>query len=343
MSDDLLRDTVSGLLAERCPSEEVDRAAAGDGMSAPVWAALEETGLTLLPVSEGNGGGGAGLTEVATVLSAAGYAAAPVPLVETALLAGWALDACGLAVPPGPLTAAGPVHFARTDGGWRLRGRLPRVPWASVADRVVLVGDGRLALVEGAALQVRSGRNVAGEPRDDLDVDLALAAGEVAEAPPGVDAAGLWLRGALGRALLIAGAARRALDSSVRYAGEREQFGRPIARFQAVQQHLAEMAGEVAAAGVAAQAAAAAAALDPVAVAVAKQQASAAAGVVARLAHQVHGAIGFTAEHVLRQATTRLWAWRDEFGNEGQWAATLGEQARSQGADGLWPWLTSVG
>jgi len=59
----------------------------------------------------------------------------------------------------------------------------------------------------------------------------------------------------------------------------------------------------------------------------------------AAIAHQTHGAIGFTAEHILHRYTNRLWAWRDEFGNEAQWAVRLGEHVAAHGADGLWPML----
>ena len=64
--------------------------------------------------------------------------------------------------------------------------------------------------------------------------------------------------------------------------------------------------------------------------------------VVARLAHQVHGAIGFTQEHKLHHLTRRLWAWRDEAGSELHWSRVLGTELLARGADGLWPALTRV-
>lgn len=100
------------------------------------------------------------------------------------------------------------------------------------------------------------------------------------------------------------------------YAGQREQFGRPIGRFQAIQQQVALMAAEVAT--------------------------SRAAAVIARIAHQVHGALGFTLEHPLRLATTRLWSWRDECGNEAAWQAEIGRAALDAGSDGLWPLVTGT-
>ena len=150
------------------------------------------------------------------------------------------------------------------------------------------------------------------------------------------------------RSLLIAGAAQRALDLTVTYVQEREQFGRPLARFPTVQQELARMAGEVALIAAATQAAvateqaagAATPARDAVsAVLAAKAQASHGAGIVAAIAHQLHGAIGTTEEHRLRLTTTRLWSWRDEDGPASACFAELGRAALRAGAGGLWPWL----
>ena len=130
------------------------------------------------------------------------------------------------------------------------------------------------------------------------------------------------------------------LDMTVGYAGNRVQFGRPLARFQAIQHHLAEMAGEAAATGAAVDAAAQAP--NTFAFGAAKARASQAAGTVARLAHQVHGAIGYTAEHDLHVWTKRLWAWRDECGNEAHWWQVLGAEAARRGGAALWPTMVAA-
>ena len=136
------------------------------------------------------------------------------------------------------------------------------------------------------------------------------------------------------------------------YVNEREQFGRPLARFPAVQQEVARMAGEVALITAATQAAVAAGPVagGPVAggggalsaVLAAKAQASHGAGTVAAIAHQLHGAIGTTQEHRLRLTTTRLWSWRDEDGRAADCFAELGRAALGAAGHGggLWPWLT---
>jgi acyl-CoA dehydrogenase len=66
-----------------------------------------------------------------------------------------------------------------------------------------------------------------------------------------------------------------------------------------------------------------------------------AAGLGAGIAHQVHGAIGFTYEHSLHFSTRRLWSWRAEFGSESRWAQALGRDAAARGAEQLWADLTA--
>jgi acyl-CoA dehydrogenase len=309
------------------------------GFDTKLWKTLEETGLARLTLPTEVGGSGASFADAAVVLAAAGAHAARVPLVETDLQAGWLLSSAGIPIPDGPLTlATGDLDHSES----RATGTLRRVPWARSARVVLLAGD-RVLLLDPAGPAVVDGANLAEEPRDTVTVDGAVTVASVG------DHAGreLRLRGALGRACLIAGAARAALAASVRYAGERVQFGRPIGRQQAVQQYLALAAAEVAAAGAAADAAARAADAAGVAgawfaIASAKARASQAAGEVARIAHQVHGAIGFTREHHLRLVTTRLWAWRDEDGSEAEWNDEVGAAALEAGRDGLWPMITGT-
>ena len=313
------------------------------GFDAGLWATLEETGLARLTLPAAAGGSEGTFADAAVVLAAAGAHAARVPLVETDLLAGWVLHAAGVELPDGPLTA---VAAELDVDGTAVRGQLRRVPWARSVAGVAVVTRQHVVLVAPDSLTITDGSNLAEEPRDTVAVDGTAAA--VAPVPAGAGEE-LRLRAALGRAQLLAGAARGALAASVRYAGERVQFGRPIGRFQAVQQQLALAAAEVAAASAAASAAARAATAEGVtsqparfAIAAAKARTGEAAGAVARIAHQVHGAIGFTREHDLRLTTTRLWAWRDEDGSDAEWNAELGATVLAAGPEGLWPLVTGA-
>jgi acyl-CoA dehydrogenase len=351
----------------------VAAATAGSGWDAGLWQALEETGLTLAGSPEEVGGSGGDLSAAADIAVAAGAAAAPVPLAET-LAAGMLLGRAGLAIPSGPLTvavASGPDAALGSGAGLRSAAGLRRVPYGRLATTVAAGSAGSgwdsdwLAVIapagRGETGRGGTGRNLAGEPRDEV---IFGGDAEVHDVPAGTaDYARRLLR--LFRSLLIAGAAQRALDLTVTYVQEREQFGRPLARFPTVQQELARMAGEVALISAATQAAVAAEDLTAggladagqpgagegvSAVVAAKAQASNGAGVVAAIAHQLHGAIGTTEEHRLRLTTTRLWSWRDEDGSEAECFAELGRAALAAatragtgagaGAGGLWPWLS---
>jgi len=151
--------------------------------------------------------------------------------------------------------------------------------------------------------------------------------------------------GATLRAAQMAGAMRRVLALCVDYANIRNQFGRPIAKFQAIQHMIALIASETAAAEAAAGLAlrAADASAFDVAPGAAKVRAAMAASKVAALAHAVHGAIGVTDEYALHYLTRRLWQWRDEFGSERTWSERLGQAAVAAGATGLWDLVVTAG
>lgn len=355
----MLVESATRLFADHVDHKMLE-AAKRDGWSEALWQVLERAELPRVSIPEEAGGAGGTLCDAAAVLRVAGRFAAPVPLAETGMLAGWMLAGSGLAVPRGPL-AAGParddIAAARKQGNkWIVSGKLARVPWARVASRLVLlVHDGErdlVASVDPARCAITPGRNLAGEPRDDVVLDdVALPCSDIAPAGAGIGRGALRQRGALARAIMMAGALERALELSVQYAQQRVQFGRKIGQFQAIQQELARFGGEVAAAVAAAMSAAGVlerhtaegcengqAAL---AVAAAKIRTAQAAHEGALIAHQVHGAIGVTDEYVLHHSTLRLWAWREEYGNEVEWATMLGSAMQASGADELWPALTT--
>ena len=345
--------------AERLFGGHIDKAllhAAGEGrFPQALWDEVTEAGFTAALLPEEAGGFGATVTEAMRILQISASFNAPLPLAET-MLAGWLLAKAGLPLPDGILTLA-PVRkadsltLAREGDGWRLSGTAQRVPWGRDAATAVVLVDGSdgamLASVPAMGLATHLDVNLAGEPRDTLSFDLVLPPDAVAPAPMTAEA--LRAAGAALRTVQLAGALSRALSVTVGYVQTRVQFGRPIGKFQAIQHNLAIMAGQSAAAIAAADMATEAldeglrtGKLPMLTVAAAKARAGEAASVAAGLAHQSHGAIGFTQEYELHYATRRLWSWRDEFGNEAEWNGMVGCAALRAGADGLWPLLTNV-
>jgi acyl-CoA dehydrogenase len=355
MSETALVEQLTADVLERyCPLDAV--AAAADGWPRELWDALESTGLTRVGVSEANGGAGGGWPQAAAVLRVAAQHAAPVPIAETTVLGGWALDAAGVEIPAGPLAFASEgLELEARASDLVLNGRVARVGWAHEASAIVAVVSHPeqtvVAAIPPGVCRIERSRNLAREPRDTVlfeEIDLGRVAYGNIDAPSSGRA-----RGALARAVQIAGALDRTLELTAEYVSVRRQFGRPIVEFQAVQQELALLAGEAAAASAAAEGAvAAAAAADGTVlnatetaavlkIAAAKIRTGAAAAEGARIAHQLHGAIGVTYEHQLHHFTSRLWSWRDEFGSEREWSIVLGRGLAKTGGAGLWAWLTS--
>jgi acyl-CoA dehydrogenase len=344
---DMLVETAGRLFQDYC-TPELLKASNEGALSLNLWSALSDAGFTKALVSEQAGGAGVGLPDGLALLIEAGRFSVPAPLAET-MIASWLLDRAGFPVPDGALTFAGPaaeqsVTAVREGETYRLTGKLARVPWADDAVGLVVLaseGDNRvIAYVPREAYRVTASHNLAGEPRD----DVAFMSASVRADRSDLGAEDWCALGAIARAAQMAGAMQRLLASSVQYAQDRVQFGRPIGKFQAVQQSLAALAGQAAAATAAANGAIEAAAHDlhsPL-IAAAKIRCGEAAGVGAAIAHQVHGAIGFTQEHSLHYSTRRLWSWRDEFGNEAEWSRRLGARAAQAGADQLWTMITAA-
>lgn len=348
---DLIADSVERLFAGRVTRAHRDAAATG-AFDPALWAQVVEAGLPRMLCPESAGGLGLKLSDAWPVLHGVGHAQLPLPLPETVLaaklLAEAGLDDPGLHDSPLTLLEQGrcPGLRWRADGNTvRLSGEARRVPWARHARAAaVALDDGRVARLDLASrpgLSLEPHADLAGLPADTLRLDDCAAV--VGSAPAWREP--VWTLGAAARAAAMAGALEWALAQSVRYAGERVQFGRPIGANQAIQQQLALMAGDAAAARMAAQVALADLDADATAgwfsTAVAKLRCGEAATRGTGIAHQVHGAIGFTQEHALHHATRRLWAWRADFGTDAEWAAELGRAAIAAGSAGFWSGLTA--
>ena len=309
----MLADTAERLFTAH--AEDIDRAAHEGVWPAAAWAAIEESGLPLALVPEAQGGFGVPPREALALIRQSGRYALALPLAET-MMGNAALAAAGLSL------AEGPVGLADSKNA--------RVPWGRHAGTIVLGDDTGVQRHVGLKVSAE-GTNMAGHPRDQMTVP-ARQVGSAGTAP----VLGL---GALARALQMAGALERVLEMTVEHVSSRVQFGRPLAKFQAIQQELSRMAGEAAASGVIAEAPFAAldAGQNPEwQIAAAKARTSEAAGVGATVGHQTHGAIGFTYEHSLHFATRRLWSWRSEFGGARFWSRRLGERAVGRGVENFW-------
>jgi acyl-CoA dehydrogenase len=350
-SENIVVETAEKIFADLADAQTVNRDNKGE-WKAPLWRALTEAGLPLSWVSEDCGGSGASLAEGFGVLGAAGRFAIAVPLAET-MLAGWLLAQAKISSPDGEMTVApaSPKDRITLDADGSLSGRARGVPFAKAAKHIAVLASGAsgysIALVDAARLRIETGLNLGGDHSDTVTFDHVQPIA-TKPAPKGFDQNTLMLMGGVARSLQIAGALESMLEISVRYSNERVAFEKKISKFQAVQHNLARLAGESAAALAAATSAADAIAnaksfddavfLEAMS---AKIRCSEAAEKGGGIAHQVHGAIGFTIEHILHRYSLRALAWRDDFGSESYWAVELGRLVAARGADELWPLVAS--
>jgi alkylation response protein AidB-like acyl-CoA dehydrogenase len=313
----MLLDTAEKIFADHCDKPLLDSAEQGvfpDSLKGLIL----DGGFQQLAMT----GSGVELPDALAVLRVAGRFALPLPLAEMLLANRW---------------LGSDAHFASVGLGDA--SGASGVPWGRAVETVIAIGISGEAFVL-TDLTVTPGTSLAGEPRD------RVLAGSARPLELDEDAYALL---ALSRAVLMAGGLERALSLSLEYVNEREQFGRPISKFQAIQHHMAVMAAETAAAIRAADAGLAGIGSPRMLeeVAAAKARVGEAVGVVAELAHQVHGAMGYTHEHQLHHTTRRLWAWRDEYGTERVWQERLGRmlagRVAADGDDSLWAFIASRG
>lgn len=303
-----------------------------------LWDELENVGLTTLEED------GLAFSDALAVLQVAGYYAVPGPLAESFLVSKFLTDA-GLAVPAERvslgITLPEEVQATETRSVLDVTGVCTNVPWGRQADALVLVipaGDKTFVGVYGKdEVKVTTHSNLAGEPSDVVGLQNASTS-NYGILPYSYDHA--IALAALTRVMLAAGAFERMLELTVQYVKERSQFGRPLAKFQAIQQKIAEIASQ--AAEVRAIANRAMDSLQSGAdlikyVALAKVLLAQAGPIATAHAHQAHGAMGFTEEYALHHFTRRIWMYRHEYGNELYWSKSLDSQL--SGTD-LWTFIT---
>lgn len=340
----------AGRLLDDAVTPELLNAAEGGSLARDLWQVLSEAGVTNAVASESRGGSGADLGDALALVREGGRVSLPLPLAE-ALEAELLLASAGLPPRQGILTVAtvlpsDTIQLRRSAGVWRLGGTLCRVPWGRHADGIVAIAasdEGFRTVVAPGTSRIRPGQNWAQEPRDDVIYEGEEILAEAVGAPlAGYCPDDLRLLGALFRTFAMLGALDRVLDLTLDFAKTRVQFGRVIGKFQAVQQEIAVLASQVAAAAAAGEAAAGACdrGLAPFEIAAAKVRAGESAQLACGIAHRVHAAMGFSHEYPLHRSTRRLWSWQEEFGSSEEWAAWIGAQVCAAGGGALWPMLT---
>lgn len=329
-------DLVDRLFADKA-GHDVVLAAENAPLSKTLWDAVAGPGLPWIGIDEAAGGSGGSLTDVVTLLTAAGRHAVPLPLLEHHL-ALWLVTVSGGRVEgTGAWTVAPPTGACPAAGlaltGTTVTGTLRDVAWGRSAECVVallVTDDGTKALMlDPADATITHGHDIAGQPRDVLTFEEVPV--DILPCPVTVDE--LAQRGAVLRAAQMAGAMTAVHGLTQRYTAEREQFGRPIGKFQSVRTHLVHLAQMAVMTQVSVDRAAAA--LEAAhgsasgrdasfAAYAAKLLADQNAAVSIKAGHQAHGAIGMTREYALQDYTRRLNAWRGDWGTEHALADRIG-------------------
>lgn len=345
--DPLVTDTADRLFSQVCDHESIQNAEA-NGQASEIWQAFADTGFPWISISEDSGGSGGTLLDALEVLRLVGYHAAPIPAAETGILGGWLLSNAGLELPSGIVTVlpngSQEITVERAGDDLTINGRGLRIPWARVAETIAvpieLDGQTFVAAINASECQVSPMTNMAGEPRDTVHFeDIKVFA---APLPSEITLEAFRFRGALSRVALMAGAIEKMSQLTVSYTNDRVQFGRPVAKFQAVQQHLVWGAQDAALARMAAESAGREANRGDALfeIAAAKLIANQAAARATKACHQAHGAMGMTQEYPLHHLSRRLWSWRKEYGGDAEWSSWLGRLVVAQEADGLYPLIT---
>ncbi|CAA0103033.1 putative acyl-CoA dehydrogenase fadE25 [Halioglobus japonicus] len=358
----LLIDMVRKLCLELSDTQtQSDSTTGGSTSFTQQWQKVEDFGLPLFLLPEDAGGFGGNWAQAAQLFQLIGEYALPLPIGETIIARRYLHNAQSVAphrnyeslATDRPLAIAHCSDAVLREGasGYELSGSLRNVAMGSPSDLLISVsidGDDLLALLPHDTLKnedactVTHYNNTAGEQRVRMQCQQ-LPVTALWRLPSAVN---LQVAGALLRCAQMSGAMQSILGSTINYALERKQFGRAIGKFQVIQHDLARLAEEAAATQCAALHAARAADAEggperaEFEIAAAKLRANMAVPLITTIAHQVHGAIGFTIEHPLHRFTQRLFAWRPEFGNDRHWAKTLGDTLRGLNGEALWPFIT---
>ncbi|WPK11554.1 acyl-CoA dehydrogenase family protein [Lysinibacillus louembei] len=324
---EIVSDVFEKMCKDFVTKETVDLLEEGQWASA-LWQQLEDNELLKVAVTEQHGGANGDIADLLALYQLVGYYSVPAPVLEHTL-ANFILEAVGLTPYSTVTTILFDEQYDKADG------TMHHVPWARVAQQLVLVAKKQLMVIDLSQATITQATNLAAEPRDTVSFQQAGIIAQVALSKQQLQQ--LISYSTAAKLAAMSGALDKAFQLTVRYSKEREQFGRPIHRFQLIQQHIAILAGE---------AAIATAAIENIAhgmerseIAFASIRLDEASKIVATSAHQVHAAIGVTYEHSLQHYTRRLWAWRDEGFTAHYWQNQLAQELLQ--IEDLWAWMTT--
>lgn len=300
-----------------------------------VWAQVCELGLAGIGTPEEKGGSGGSLADLVVVVRELARAGLSTPIVE-ASTAAYAIGAVTVGECFDTVAVAPELTVSTA-----ITAKFAQVPFADTAGGLVIVTASSVVTVPLA------GHSVIVEPRHDI-ADLpgacvSLDGAPVVHIPAGPTAPEVIDRLTLARSAALLGNAWGAYELTRKYVMERQQFGAPLIKIPSVATTLAQMAVRIRFAQSALDRASAACAdaSTPAlrrfgAAAAARISTATAATMVARTSHQLHGAVGITAEYGLHRYTSRLWASRDADESEFAYSRRLGAKIRSEGELELW-------
>lgn len=342
---DMILEVVERMLKEHVDKDLVNLVEQGN-WSPKVWKLFEENGMTVVAISEENGGAGGDLEDLLHIVRLTGKYAAPIPFAETTL-ANYLLEYTNLQIVDELATYMLSADQAYTLEDGKLTGEAIHIHWARHTKRLVTLANSaagtHLVEVDLSQADITPGVNLASEPRDSVKFQHATVS-QVSAALSFDEIHTMTILETAFQLALMTGAIDKINDLTVQYTKEREQFGRPIHRFQLIQQHIVNLAGETAIALAAFNNVTEALLTDTHnnEVAYARIRLEEAIQTVATISHQVHAAIGTTHEHSLHQYTRRLWSWRDEGMNTAYWTDIVATQLLDHSSDGLWAYLTET-